>query len=61
MRLGYNPSTRKYLSWQYPQCLIQKTTKSAIFARFGTILNQTDDEASQISRREVLSPANPAV
>ena len=34
LRLSYNPSTIKYRSFQYPQCLVQKTAKTVVYIHF---------------------------
>ena len=40
LRWGYNPSTFRHVSRQNPRCPTQKTEKSAVFARFGTVFSQ---------------------
>ena len=38
--IGYNPSQRNYASFQYLRYPNQKTKKSAVFARFGTVFQK---------------------
>ena len=60
LRLGYNPSTFRYVSRQNPRCPTQKTKKSAVLAHFGTVFNQMGG-APRFSRWASVMSAYPPV